>query len=271
LLHDAPHTAFSHTVDILFPNDRHNYHEAFHKQVIMPSEIPEILRRNGIDLKAALEPEAYPLLEQPLPQLCADRIDYAFRDLVADRLVTQRTASSFLRGLVATEHGIALNSTDAALWFAHLFHHANTTIWAGPAAAGAYWALAGALRAAIHSGDFAEPDLFLTDDQAMAKLRASANPLVGEYLRLLEPGTHFYETGGRSPSFRTHMKQRMVDPQVLEAGWKKARPLSSISAEYAELAAARDGTSVSFNLWSDSISPALREALLGGARSSPGH
>ena len=70
LLHDVPHTAFSHTVDIVFPNAEHNYHESFQQDVILNSSVPAILSTHGIPLHSALEPDSYPLLEQPLPDLC---------------------------------------------------------------------------------------------------------------------------------------------------------------------------------------------------------
>src|SRR5205823_3063390 len=66
LLHDVPHTAFSHTVDVLFPNEEHNYHKRFHAAVVMGSTIPAVLETYRIPLRAALEPGRYPHLEQPL-------------------------------------------------------------------------------------------------------------------------------------------------------------------------------------------------------------
>src|SRR6476660_7504755 len=53
LLHDVPHTVFSHTVDIVFPSDEHNFHERFQHDVIMESEIPSILSKPGVPLAAA--------------------------------------------------------------------------------------------------------------------------------------------------------------------------------------------------------------------------
>src|SRR6266568_5184974 len=53
LLHDVPHTAFSHTVDIVFPSAEYDYHERFQQQVVMRSEIPAILARHGVALHTA--------------------------------------------------------------------------------------------------------------------------------------------------------------------------------------------------------------------------
>ena len=54
LLHDIPHTAFSHTIDFVFPNKDHNFHERFHEKIIKESEIPEILERYGFVLERLL-------------------------------------------------------------------------------------------------------------------------------------------------------------------------------------------------------------------------
>ncbi|MFB6294564.1 MAG: HD domain-containing protein, partial [Candidatus Nanohaloarchaea archaeon] len=76
LLHDVPHTAFSHVADFVFPNEEHEYHERFMETVIRDSEIPEILEEYGFALDDILDESEFPLLERELPDLCADRIDY---------------------------------------------------------------------------------------------------------------------------------------------------------------------------------------------------
>jgi hypothetical protein len=262
LLHDVPHTAFSHTVDILFPNDEHNFHEGFHHQTISNSEIPSILSRYEVPLVAALEPDRYPLLEQPLPDICADRLDYSLRDLHALGRISSRDAVSFLSHLIPTPHGIWVDDMQAALWYATLFKEANDLRWAGPGEAGAYWALAGALRRAYELGEFTHHDLFSTDDLAMQKLRALDDPIVEAYLHLLTPGTTFYEVSDDGPYFAAHMKQRHVDPYVLQDGAEQPQRLSTLSPEYARtLAAIPPGKSVHYRLWSDSLPPILASNL----------
>jgi hypothetical protein len=104
-----------------------------------------------------------------------------------------------------------------------------------------------------------ESDLFLGDLQAMKKLRASGDAVVQAYLRLLVPGTLFYEVGGPGPYFTTHMKHRSVDPLVLEKGMSAPARLSSISADYAEHLSHRPrAKSVRYRLWSDSIGASLQ-------------
>ncbi len=262
LLHDVPHTAFSHTVDIVFPSDEHNYHEGFQRQVILASGIPDILSRHDIPLRAALEPDSYPLLEQPLPSLCADRIDYSLRDMKTAGVITSKDAYLFLSHLVATPQGIVVNDVDSARWYAELFAEANALLWTGPDEAGAYWALAGAIKRAYEIGIFADADLFMTDDEAMQKLRGLDDPEVNAYLHLLQPGTHFYEVEGPGPFFTTHMKNRAVDPFVLLPGSSQALRLSEAQEGHAEeLYRASQPRSVAYKLWSDSISPPLEAQL----------
>ena len=258
LLHDVPHTAFSHTVDILFPNDEHNFHEGFQREIISNSEIPAILSRYDVPLAAALEPDRYPLLEQPLPDLCADRLDYSLRAIDSLGHISSRDAISFLAHLIPTPQGIWVDDAQVALWYAMLFKEANDLRWAAPGEAGAYWALAGALRRAYQLGAFTDQDLFSTDDLAMQKLRALDDAIIMAYLHLLTPGTTFYEVADSGPYFAAYMKQRHVDPWVLQHGDEQPQRLSQLSHEYARtLAAVPPGKNVHYRLWSDSMPPIL--------------
>jgi hypothetical protein len=207
-------------------------------------------------VRAALEPDGYALLEQPLPDLCADRVDYALRDMFPE--VSGQEAGAFLECLVPTEAGIVVDDVEAALWFARLFRRANDTHWTDEQEAGAYWALAGAIRRAYEVGAFDDDDLFSTDDEAMERLRACDDAKVQGYLRLLTPGTRFHRVEGDGPCFTLRMKNRVVDPQVLEAGWDGPKRLSSISAKYAaEIAPVIGVRNRDYRLWSEDIEAGL--------------
>src|SRR3989344_4642865 len=80
LLHDTPHTAFSHVADMVFPNEDYTYHERFTEKVILDSEIPGILKKYGLSAKRILNKSKFHLLDAELPDLSADRIDYFLRD-----------------------------------------------------------------------------------------------------------------------------------------------------------------------------------------------
>ena len=271
LLHDVPHTAFSHTVDIVFPSEEHNFHERFHHEIITRSEVPAILRRHGVSPHAALEPERYPLLETPLPGLCADRIDYTLRDLHSRHEIDATHAADFLSHLLPTPSGIVVDDTGAAEWFARLFRRANDRYWTGPQEAGAYWALAGAIRRGYETGGFTHNDLFSTDAEALARLRSLDDAEVQAYLTLLTPGTHFYEVEDGGPRFSTHMKQRHVDPLILEKGWQAPRRLSEVSRSYRRaLDSFPTARNVHYKLWTDSMPGIIADKLRApGGKTTP--
>lgn len=80
LLHDTPHTAFSHVIDFVFQSEDHTFHEKFMEKVILFSEIPTILKKYNINVGTILDKERFHLLDAELPDLSADRIDYFLRD-----------------------------------------------------------------------------------------------------------------------------------------------------------------------------------------------
>ncbi|MEO8288448.1 MAG: HD domain-containing protein [Chloroflexota bacterium] len=266
LLHDVPHTAFSHTVDIVFPSVEHNFHEQFQHDIVMQSSIPAILERHGVSLHAALEPDRFPLLEQPLPDLCADRLDYALRDLHGAGMITQGEANEFISHLVPTPRGPVLDSVEMALWFARLFLKANDTLWTSAEEAGSYWALAGAIRRAYATGGFTDADLFSTDDAAMHTLRSLGDPIVNAFLEMLEPGTEYYHVEGGGPFFTTHMKQRVVDPLVVRPKRSAPERLSKLVPEYSrELDERKGQRRTEYRLWSPQIGDDLRQSLAFGS------
>jgi uncharacterized protein len=100
LLHDVPHTAFSHVIDFVFKDDNHEYHEKYRSEIVLNSEIPEILTRHGIDIDRILDDTQHTLLERKLPDLCADRIDYTLRDMTA-RFGYSDTIDAYVKNLMS--------------------------------------------------------------------------------------------------------------------------------------------------------------------------
>jgi hypothetical protein len=166
---------------------------------------------------------------------------------------------------VRTESGLAANDSSRALWFARLFREANDRIYTSVDDAGAYWALAGAMRRAIEVGDFEPTLLSSTDDVAMSTLKSSTDAIVKAFLTLLIPGTRFHLVkNDGEPFFTASMKQRRLDPSVLLEGQPRPRRLFEVLPEYKEeIDTAPAGGTVTYRLWSDSMPPVLRQALPG--------
>lgn len=80
LLHDVSHTAFSHLIDYVLGKVGEDYHEQRHADVLAQPAIQQALARHQFHYQDFLDLDQYLLLDQPLPNLAADRIDYTPRD-----------------------------------------------------------------------------------------------------------------------------------------------------------------------------------------------
>lgn len=93
LLHDVSHTVFSHVGDFLYAKyetDGPAYQDKIFKTFIKKSEIANILQRYKIKFDA-IDPEdkKYRMLEQDLPNICADRLEYTLQGGYVKELLTK--------------------------------------------------------------------------------------------------------------------------------------------------------------------------------------
>lgn len=92
LMHDVSHTAFSHLGDYLFLSDVHEavtlakYQDDIHLKYLKEHHIDEVAKRYDLNL-GDLDPDnkRYLALEQPLPNLCADRIEYILHTAIVTK------------------------------------------------------------------------------------------------------------------------------------------------------------------------------------------
>ncbi|MGY0035487.1 HD domain-containing protein [Pedobacter sp. NJ-S-72] len=120
LLHDVSHTAFSHVIDYIFEHPEEDYHEEIYQRILIESEIPAILERYGYGLKDLLEKD-FNILEQLLPNLCADRIDYAVRDLFYAGFISLEDVQGFISKLIVHDGRIMMTSVSSAQWFTKMY------------------------------------------------------------------------------------------------------------------------------------------------------
>jgi hypothetical protein len=93
LLHDVSHTVFSHVGDHVFKHYCHknSYQDNVHCWLINQTEIPAILSKYGISVEAIDHKKGnFSMLEQDIPDLCADRLEYIlFGGLIEDQLTQE--------------------------------------------------------------------------------------------------------------------------------------------------------------------------------------
>lgn len=111
LLHDVSHTAFSHVIDFVLDNDAEDYHEGIIMDVLRNSEIPMILKKYNYNYEhILLNSSKWALLEQPAPDLCADRVDYTLRDMYKYGQVSLEDIQKFLNDIIIFQGKMCLQS-----------------------------------------------------------------------------------------------------------------------------------------------------------------
>jgi len=173
LLHDISHTAFSHVGDYVVDNTDETYHEQLFSEVLADSEIPDILDKHGYSVTQVVNGN-FTILEQPLPYLCADRLDYTLRDSVHARLITREEASAFVKTVMVEEHKIVVKNKESAFWIDQLFEKLNRELFNAPLYVYANQQLGILIRELINKGEIKETDLLKDDTYLLNKLRSTA-------------------------------------------------------------------------------------------------
>jgi HD superfamily phosphohydrolase len=230
LLHDVSHTAFSHVIDyVVADHDEQSYHEEIKESYLAKTELPHLLAEFGYDWHDFLDEEAFPLLEQPAPRLCADRVDYFLRDAKGLGLAAQTDIEWIIQSLVVNHGRIATNSVAAAQWLGSTYMQADDASWANFREVGLYEVTARAIRRGLEINLIQEADFLLTDEPFWHKLQQSDDAQLNEWLSLISAETEFVWDED-NPAFRVSTKLRAIDPDVVIAG--ELRPLSTLDPHF---------------------------------------
>jgi len=237
LLHDISHTAFSHVIDYVFGgHDSQSYHDEMRETYVAGTDLPAILQRHNLDWRKLLclddeeQSRAHPLLEQPAPALCADRLDYFLRDALDLGLTGMLEIRAALDDLLVCDRRIAVKSLETARWIGNTYIAADEKSWANFREVGLYELTAQAIRRAFDLGVLNDTDLWGTDLPAWQKMQASRDGELQRLLKLVSPATQFV-WDAENPTFSVSTKLRTVDPEVCAPG--SLTPLSALDPEFA--------------------------------------
>jgi HD superfamily phosphohydrolase len=231
MLHDVSHTVFSHVIDYVFDgHDSQSYHDEKKAEYVAQTDIPELLAGHGYEWHDFVHEENFPLLEQPAPRLCADRLDYFLRDSRALGLAATADIRFALDHLVVADGRMATDNLQAAQWLGYTYMMADDASWSNFREVGVYELMAQALKIALEIGLISEADFWRTDQPVWDILQAHPDPQLQEVLRLVSPHTQFV-WDEMNPTFYVSTKIRSIDPDVMVEG--ECRPLSSLDPDFA--------------------------------------
>jgi len=217
LLHDISHTAFSHVIDwVLGDGKTEDFQNIQHEKFMEKSEIAKILKQYNYDAKKIANHKNYSLLEQEIPDLCADRIDYSIREFPLSK------AKYCLENMTVKNTRIVFKNKKAALIFAKNFIKRQITHWGGFEAATRYRFLANALKTALAKKIINFEDFWKDDNYIMNKLINSNDKEINKILSILKE-----KSLKKLPKSQEKVlkKFRFVDPEYISQ--KKVRKLSN--------------------------------------------
>jgi hypothetical protein len=186
LLHDASHTVFSHVADFLFchSSEKCSYQDSIHEWFLTQQHIPELLEKHGIALADILHKSGdHKLLEQDLPDLCADRIEYNFTAGVLSGFITAADIETMLKDLVFENEKWIFTSVATARRFSDMSVDHTEQDWGSPGNFIAYTIMADAMQRALDLGLVTKDQIHFSDDQTVwDTLCASNDPTLKKYM-----------------------------------------------------------------------------------------
>lgn len=235
LLHDTSHTAFSHVGDHLLykENKDKSYQDIIHLDFLNHMKVHEIVSKHNISLED-LEPDQYQALEQPLPNLCADRIQYIIHTGVIFNKISSKEAKEIIDDLSYTDGNWYFNSKDLAKKFSNLSLHFTKELWGAPWNFVFYEYFAETIKHALKLNIISIEDIkFGKDNDVMNLMGNNADLFMKTVFRSLEDiDRTFSITDYHSGDIRTKPKFRGVDPLIKKNGTLKR--LSEIDNDFKE-------------------------------------
>lgn len=234
LLHDASVLAFSHITDWVFADGKtgvEDYHNSIHDKFIKRTNIPSLLGKYGFTPERVLNEDNHTLLEDKIPDLCADRVDYALREF--KYWLNPSAVRESIKGLINYNGEIIFNNVESAYVFSSNFLELQFQHWGGFEGVTRYNHFSEALKIALEDRTVKENDFFKTDPYILKKLEGSRSEKVKEILKMLQvKNLGNLKENGRE---KVYKKFRYVDPKVLTNG--KLTRLSKLKPTFGKLLA----------------------------------
>lgn len=215
LLHDISHTAFSHIIDFVMDNEKEDYHERIFHEVVINSELPLILKTYGYNCEEIMMDDSkWTLLEQPAPELCADRVDYTLRDMYTYSNISLADVEAFLQNLIVIDGKMYLNKLEIAEWFVELYYKEVIGFFMDPLNIYGSDRLTVILQQALEKGIISLSDFSLEDEEVIEILRSTHEQEITQSIAQLQQPVSVIEDE-KNYHIHRRTKLRLIDPSIL--------------------------------------------------------
>jgi uncharacterized protein len=236
LLHDASHTVFSHVGDWIFQrNYTDTYQDKIHQWYLEKVNVNQILNKYDLQLEDVLpdRPE-FSCLEQDLPDMCADRIEYNLHTGLIFEKITKKQLKNIVEDLHFKNDRWYFTDPHLAKKLGMLSLYFTEKLW-GPDwnFVICSWTASIVERAAELKIISLNEIHFGTDKEVLAKIYASDDPIILSLLKKCKnPYDYFERANFKEHSLVIKQKFRGMNPLVMIDG--TLHKLTHLDKEYKE-------------------------------------
>lgn len=247
LIHDVSHSAFSHCIDYALEGikgEEQTHQDDIFVDFVRKTTIPEILHKHGLALDDILDDANFPLKERSLPDLCADRVDYALRTAVLFHVIGNQEANKHLDHLQAVDGKWVFADLASARSFAELFRRLNEQYYSSLTSAAMFGAVGACVQHCLQKKYVTMEELYTTDAAVLRQIKNHLNGDTG-LQRLWKIMNHEVSVANNPDDYdvRVLCKSRVVDPWFFqngemkrfseaERGWRETMKKESKPKEY---------------------------------------
>jgi HD superfamily phosphohydrolase len=237
LLHDVSHTVFSHVGDYVFKHFdfKKSYQDDIHEWYLKQTDVPQILQKHGLSFDIVnYKNSVYRLLEQDLPDICADRLEYNLRGGLVEGLINEQDVEEILDD-ITFENGIWLFHTpEIARKFLSIPLYLTQYVWGSIDEYFISSFFAHALRRAVEIGLVKKEELhFSTDKVIWDRLLQSDDSVIKEDFTFVKNYKQAYHITSKEHCDNVVVKKfRGIDPLLKQDNGTILR-LSMIDKQYA--------------------------------------
>lgn len=223
ILHDVSHTVFSHVGDWVFgkENQEKDYQTTIQNNYLFNSGIEEILMKYGYTIfEIQSDNKEFIFLEQPLPNLCADRIDYNLQGACYQNFLTKEEALDLYADLKFVEGRWVGTRIDLLKKLARFSLYMTQDCWGSASNYFLSRWLADAILKGLAMGALSWKEIhFGLDYDVWNKLSSSKDFFIQERMRMIANPTHYFQlVEPKDAEIFVKFKCRGIDPWVMYNG-----------------------------------------------------
>ena len=237
LLHDVSHTVFSHVGEWIFDHKDglSSYQDDHHDSFLKATGFAEILEKHGFTLESINHKHNnFSLLEQDLPDLCLDRIEYNLQGGLRENLITKDDFDAILNSLKFKDDKWYFTDIENAKKFALISLYHTEKIWGSPLGLLTYKLTGQALKIALNKKYLSLDYIKFGEDDIIWQKLITIDDVQIKYLvnKLINHQNFYLPSSAEEADFFLHSKFRGVNPLVKINN--KFQRLTEVDADYAE-------------------------------------